>query len=69
VAELAGAPETMVLNGTYLVEDARWAEFAAAARELASQPPGVRLELTGPWPPYSFTAVDLTGSGDPHGLR
>ena len=42
----------MVLNGAYLVEAARDAEFTAAATTSARQ--GVRVEVTGPWPPYSF---------------
>ncbi|MEU9829530.1 GvpL/GvpF family gas vesicle protein [Micromonospora chersina] len=53
---LSGAPTAMVLNGAYLVDRDRWDGFAALARELAGGHPEVRLELTGPWPPYSFVA-------------
>ncbi|MFG3302435.1 GvpL/GvpF family gas vesicle protein [Micromonospora chersina] len=53
---LSGAPTAMVLNGAYLVDRDRWDGFAALARELADGHPEVRLELTGPWPPYSFVA-------------
>ncbi|MFG3598623.1 GvpL/GvpF family gas vesicle protein [Micromonospora chersina] len=53
---LSGAPTAMVLNGAYLVDRDRWDGFAALARELAEGHPEVRLELTGPWPPYSFVA-------------
>jgi hypothetical protein len=60
-AELTDAAESMVLNGTYLVQDRRSARFAAAARELAGQSPAFRLQLTGPWPPYSFTAFEDPG--------
>jgi hypothetical protein len=49
----------MMLNAAYLVAQDRSREFAAAADRLAGQHPAVRLELTGPWPPYSFAAVDL----------
>jgi Gas vesicle synthesis protein GvpL/GvpF len=53
-AELTGEDSpAMLLNATYLVDDAAAARFAAAARELAQQH-GARVELTGPWPPYSF---------------
>ncbi len=53
-AELTGEDSpTMLLNATYLVDDAAAARFAAAARELG-QRHGARVELTGPWPPYSF---------------
>ncbi|MER6596745.1 GvpL/GvpF family gas vesicle protein, partial [Micromonospora purpureochromogenes] len=53
---LSGAPTAMVLNGAYLVETAGVAGFAALVRELADRHPEIRLELTGPWPPYSFVA-------------
>ncbi|MFE9954818.1 GvpL/GvpF family gas vesicle protein [Micromonospora sp. NPDC005299] len=53
---LSGAPTAMVLNGAYLVDRDRWDGFAGLARELAEQHPELRLELTGPWPPYSFVA-------------
>lgn len=59
-AELtAGDSTTMLLNATYLVDDATAARFAAAVRELG-QRHGARIELTGPWPPYSFA---LPGTG------
>jgi Gas vesicle synthesis protein GvpL/GvpF len=53
--QLTGRSEPMILNSTYLVADEQASAFAAAADELASGHPGVCLELTGPWPPYSFT--------------
>lgn len=60
-AELTGqdSTTTMLLNATYLVDDAAAARFAAAARQLGQQH-GARVELTGPWPPYSFA---LPGAG------
>ena len=59
---LSGEPGPMLLNGAYLV-DARWAaEFADAVTELGQRHPAIRLKLTGPWPPYSFAALDLTPS-------
>lgn len=53
--QLTGRPEPMILNATYLVDDERVSVFCAAADELAGRHPAVRVELTGPWPPYSFT--------------
>jgi hypothetical protein len=49
----------MLLNNSYLVPDSRAQEFAAAVASLEQRFPQVRLELSGPWPAYSFT-----GSGD-----
>ena len=47
----------MLVNASYLV-DSRDRDFAAAVTALAEQYSDVRLELTGPWPPYSFTAAE-----------
>jgi hypothetical protein len=48
----------LVLNGAYLVDDDRFPAFGAAVKALGSAYPGLRLELTGPWPPYSFAGSD-----------
>jgi hypothetical protein len=52
--QLTGSKELMILNAAYLVDDGRADDFAAMVEALAEQYPSVRLELTGPWPPYSF---------------
>ncbi|MEU9044304.1 MULTISPECIES: GvpL/GvpF family gas vesicle protein [unclassified Kitasatospora] len=59
--ETVGRTEPMVLNGAYLVEQARTAAFHAAVDALSARFPGLRLETTGPWPPYSFTAAVQPG--------
>ncbi len=54
---LSGQPDPMVLNGAYLVGVAAADRFSAAVASLAGRFPGLRLQLTGPWPPYSFVSV------------
>ena len=56
--QLTGTKAAMLLNAAYLLDDGREAEFAAAVAALARKHRGVRLEMTGPWPPYSFTAAE-----------
>jgi hypothetical protein len=56
--KLSGQAGWMVLNGAYLVDDLRTEEFAAAVERLGTELPGFRLELTGPWPPYSFAGLE-----------
>jgi hypothetical protein len=51
-------PWAMVLNGAYLVDDDRADEFVAAAADLDERTDGLRVELSGPWPPYSFASVE-----------
>lgn len=57
-AQIHGRGDDMVLNGAYLVDAARTADFAAAIDELRVQyePCGFTFMLTGPWPAYSFSA-------------
>jgi len=59
--QLTGQRAWMVLNGAYLVDDARTEEFAAAVTALDGELPGMWLELTGPWPPYSFAGIEQVG--------
>ncbi|WP_319459980.1 GvpL/GvpF family gas vesicle protein [Micromonospora sp. RTP1Z1] len=53
---LSGAATAMVLNGAYLIDRSRLAGFSELVGALADGHPELRLELTGPWPPYSFVA-------------
>lgn len=55
---LSGRMEPMVLNGTYLVDTRRSGRFEEAVTVQADRHPLLHLELTGPWPPYSFAMVD-----------
>jgi hypothetical protein len=57
-AQLLRKSAQIVLNGTYLVDNERADEFADTVRLLDDQHPGIDLDLTGPWPPYSFAGVD-----------
>jgi gas vesicle protein GvpL/GvpF len=49
-----GPDRWLVLNAAYLLNSDRAAEFAAVARALTRTHEGLRADLTGPWPPYSF---------------
>lgn len=55
---LSGARGENVLNAAYLLDAARSEEFAEAVRALNDEVPGTRVELTGPWAPYSFALPD-----------
>lgn len=52
--ELASGPGENTANDAYLVAAGRSDEFRAAIEGIAEDVPGVRVELTGPWAPYSF---------------
>ena len=58
-AQLSGVRQPMLLNAAYLLETADCVTFTAAVAGQASAHPELRVELTGPWPPYSFA-----GEGD-----
>jgi hypothetical protein len=55
---LAGNTQPMILNAAYLVDDEVGREFTRAAASYDQEHEGVRLQLTGPWPPYSFSALE-----------
>ncbi|MBH5338182.1 GvpL/GvpF family gas vesicle protein [Streptomyces pactum] len=55
---LSGVAEPNVLNAAFLVPGAAGESFAARVRDLGGRLPAVRLELTGPWAPYSFLSPD-----------
>jgi hypothetical protein len=58
--ELSGHEGEMLLNGAYLFERSRVDRLRGLVTELEDRyrALGVRLELTGPWPPYNFVPGD-----------
>lgn len=59
--QLTGTTAQMLLNAAYLLDEQRSDDFSAAVEALAANHPALRLELTGPWPPYSFASVEQGG--------
>ncbi|WP_432094963.1 GvpL/GvpF family gas vesicle protein [Streptomyces sp. bgisy100] len=71
-SRLSGASGQNVLNGAYLVDREEAVAFRSLVSELADRAAGLRIELTGPWAPYSFTSADSdayagTGAGPTNG--
>ncbi|MGW2405000.1 GvpL/GvpF family gas vesicle protein [Streptomyces sp. NPDC001739] len=52
--ELAQGPGENVVNDAYLVPQQDAEDFRAAVLRAGDGFPGVRVEVTGPWAPYSF---------------
>jgi hypothetical protein len=54
-----GAGGDVILNAAYLVETAAEEAFLAAASSQVDTlvPHGIRVDVTGPWPPYSFAQL------------
>ncbi|MFJ9594217.1 GvpL/GvpF family gas vesicle protein [Streptomyces virginiae] len=70
----AGEDGENVLNDAYLVPDDRAETFRRAVQQAGEDLPGVRVDITGPWAPYSFampaprTTAPRTGTDtDPPG--
>ena len=57
---LSGYTGVMILNGTYLLDDAQVELFTRTAIELGERHVHIRLEVGGPWPPYSFSSLDAS---------
>lgn len=56
--QLSGERGWMILNAAYLVDDERAEEFRTTVTRLAGERPDIRLQLTGPWAPYSFATEE-----------
>lgn len=56
---LSGKRAWMIFNGSYLVDDDQIDGFAALVAALDAERIGITLELTGPWPAYSFAGIDV----------
>jgi hypothetical protein len=56
--QLTGTSAQMLLNAAYLLDEPRSDDFSGAVAALAKNHPALRLEVTGPWPPYSFAGVE-----------
>ncbi|GAA3956466.1 GvpL/GvpF family gas vesicle protein [Actinomadura viridis] len=59
---LSGHQGTLILNTAYLVDDEASQGFLAVADDIAARLPGIEVEVTGPWPPYSFIETPDTGA-------
>jgi len=57
---LSGHAGQMVLNGAYLVGVEAVERFQGHVADVAADHPDLELELTGPWPPYSFVTLEAS---------
>jgi hypothetical protein len=59
--EITGCDEEMVLKCSILIPNNQAADFVRQTEEINAMQStsGLLIELSGPWPPYSFTNVDL----------
>jgi hypothetical protein len=48
-----------IMSGAFLVDQARWSEFAEQVRAQALRRPDLLFAKTGPWPPYDFVRMDF----------
>ncbi|MEI7828687.1 MAG: GvpL/GvpF family gas vesicle protein [Prolixibacteraceae bacterium] len=57
--EYTGRDDTMILNGTFLVSKSMVASFGNAVKILTKKDEnfGFLLEISGPWPPFSFVYI------------
>ncbi|MEU9304887.1 GvpL/GvpF family gas vesicle protein [Streptomyces sp. NPDC048269] len=63
--QLSKAPGQNVLNAAYLVPTADRRTFLDSVPTADDLPAGVRVEVTGPWVPYSFTHTTTVPPAEP----
>ena len=56
--KLTGHEGTMVLNGAYLVDQSAAEQWRSTVETIDRENPRARVELQGPWPPYSFATLE-----------
>lgn len=49
----------VLLSTAFLVEEELWREFDEAVTDERERHPTLRIELTGPWPPYDFVRLQF----------
>jgi hypothetical protein len=52
-----------LLHGVYLLDVEHLDAFMAAVEAVRAAHPDARIDVTGPWPPYHFTSVQLGDAG------
>jgi len=57
---ISGRSEPMALNCAYLVPDAAVAAFHGLVEDVSRRYETFRVEVDGPWPPYSFATLEGT---------
>lgn len=60
---LTGYTGEMALNGAYLVPDEQRERFTDLIKELQAGLTDARLEVNGPWPPYTFATLETGRTG------
>ena len=51
----------IVLSGAFLIERELWGEFEATLRDERQRNAGLRIDISGPWPPYDFVRMQFGG--------
>jgi hypothetical protein len=57
--DFTGRDEDMILNAAFLVLTGHVKDFGSTIYQLKQKyaPIGIEMEVTGPWPPFSFTSI------------
>lgn len=55
--------ERLIVNQSYLVNKDKLGEFSEAVTELTEKFSNLKLQYTGPWPPYNFVSIRILGRG------
>ncbi|MFB4310263.1 GvpL/GvpF family gas vesicle protein [Actinomadura sp. GTD37] len=61
---LSGRAGAQILNVAYLLDEEQVEGFLAVTRAAGERLQGIEVEVTGPWPPYSFIDTATPAPGD-----
>jgi hypothetical protein len=54
--------ERLLLNHSFLLEKNKFSEFSEQIAKLEEKHKNLKFIYTGPWPPYSFVNIKVSGS-------
>ncbi len=55
--------ERLIVNQSYLIDKCDLDEFSKEVWQLAEKFSGLKIQYTGPWPPYNFVNIRIAGGG------
>jgi hypothetical protein len=55
------ADKRPIVGASFLIERERWPQFADIVKEETKRMPALRIEQSGPWPPYDFIRMEFGG--------
>ena len=51
--------DRMLLNASFLIDKDKIGDFSEAVEQLSNGDSGMKVQYSGPWPPYNFVDIHI----------